>query len=134
MLRLRKRAEFLAAMRGRRLDYPAFSIESAAATVSANAEAGNETARPAPRFGFTVTKKVGNAVVRNRVRRRLKEAVRAAVSSDPPQAGDFVIIGRRQALALPFQRLRADIGEALGRVLQAGRAGRPRRPGGKAPV
>ena len=71
------------------------------------------------RVGFTVSKKVGNAVERNRVRRRLREVVRLA-----PQAGmrpgyDYVLIGRRSALELPFDRLIEDFERALGRVHSA---------------
>ena len=66
MERLRRRREFLAVGRGRRISRPGFVLQALQV-----AEAG----RP-PRFGFTVTKKIGNAVVRNRIRRRLREVVR----------------------------------------------------------
>jgi ribonuclease P protein component len=72
------------------------------------------------RVGFTVSKKVGNAVERNRVRRRLREIVRSAAKH--LRAGhDYVLIGRRGALACPFDRLAVEFDRALRRV----DAGRP---------
>lgn len=83
-----------------------------------------EPTRPA-RFGLTVTKKIGNAVVRNRIRRRLRAAVGAA--SPQAQAGaDYVLIARAAALTLPFERLVTDLSGcftalAAGRGRTAGR-------------
>lgn len=57
------------------------------------------------RVGFTVTKKVGNAVVRNRVRRRLKEAVRVHAVEDMASGHDYVIVGRIDVLGVPFEEL-----------------------------
>ena len=68
------------------------------------------------RVGFTVSKKVGNAVERNRVRRRLREMVRLAPPSGMQPGYDYVLIGRRRALDLPFRRLLEDFNQALGRV------------------
>ncbi len=56
------------------------------------------------RFGFTVTKKTGNAPERNRIRRRLREAVRRAGEGLEGIGGDFVLIGRREALACRLRR------------------------------
>ena len=61
-----------------------------------------------PRFGFTVTKKIGNAVVRNRIRRRLREAVRLA-EPKAESSTDYVLVGRRAALTLQFERLVTDL-------------------------
>lgn len=73
------------------------------------------------RVGFTVSKKVGNAVERNRVRRRLREIVRATPL--PLLNGhDYVLIGRRAALSLPFARMAEEFEGALKRV-QKRRAG-----------
>ena len=63
----------------------------------------------APRVGFTVTKKVGNAVVRNRVRRRLREAVRVHAAGEMAPGHDYVIVGREEVLAAPFDRLGAEL-------------------------
>ncbi|MFO1184720.1 MAG: ribonuclease P protein component [Bauldia sp.] len=110
MLRLRKRAEFLAARRGRRLNYRAFAIEVAPSSRSAS---GEPVPAKEPRFGFTATKKMGNAVMRNRMRRRLKEAVRLVLAETSPPAADFVIIARAESLSEPFYRLRHDLAAGL---------------------
>lgn len=132
MLRLRKRAEFLAVRGGQRLSFSAFTLEAKERPADAGV-AQKPAAERVARCGFTVTKKVGNAVVRNRVRRRLKEAVRLSTQSTPPPAADFVVIGRAEALRTPFARLKAEIGDGLARVLRAGDAARRRRPTGRTP-
>ena len=68
------------------------------------------------RVGFTVSKKVGNAVERNRVRRRLREVVRLSNASRMLSGHDYVLIGRRAALKLPFTRMVQDFEGALRRV------------------
>jgi ribonuclease P protein component len=99
MRRLKKRAEFLAVARGQRSARRGFVLQTAPV---ADAEAE-------PRCGFTVTKKVGNAVVRNRVRRRLKEALRLERERVARPGRDHVLIGRRESLDLSFVTLRADL-------------------------
>lgn len=67
------------------------------------------------RVGFTVTKKVGNSVVRNRVRRRLREAVRLSYKEQKnkeeksPFSGDIVVIGRAATLKRPFHKIKKDV-------------------------
>lgn len=105
MERLRQRADFLAVATGARAPATGFVLQA------------RDRREDGPvRVGFTASKKVGNAAERNRVRRRLREVVRLA-----PQAGmrpgyDYVLIGRRSALELPFDRLIEDFGRALRRV------------------
>ncbi len=65
------------------------------------------------RLGFTVTRKVGNAVVRNRTRRRLKEAARLLLAPAPPAGVDLVLIGRDTTRARPFVALQDDLRRAL---------------------
>jgi ribonuclease P protein component len=110
MERLRQRADFLAAATGTKVPAAAFVLQA------------RKRADDGPvRLGFTVSKKVGNAVERNRVRRRLKEIVR--LSDTRMQSGhDYVLVGRRAALKVPFQRIADDFSGAL-RRLQAGRTG-----------
>jgi ribonuclease P protein component len=67
------------------------------------------------RLGFTVTKKVGNAVVRNRTRRRLKEAARLLLQQCPVRGADLVLIGRDSTRKRNFQALQSDIRRALDR-------------------
>lgn len=65
------------------------------------------------RIGFTVTKKVGNAVVRNRTRRRLKEAARLLLAAEPVAGCDLVVIGRDTTRGRPFAALTDDLRRAL---------------------
>jgi ribonuclease P protein component len=102
--RLKQRADFLAAARGVKASTSAFVLQ-----VRPRQDGG-----PA-RFGFTVAKKVGNAVERNRVRRRLREMVMASPLA--ARAGhDYVVVGRKTALALSFAQLLAEFERALRQV------------------
>jgi ribonuclease P protein component len=104
MERLRQRADFLAAATGVKAPAAGFVLQA------------RQRADDGPaRVGFTVSKKVGNAVERNRVRRRLREIVR--LSHLPLRLGhDYVLVGRRAALNLPFARIAHDYEGALQRV------------------
>lgn len=70
----------------------------------------------APRVGFTVTRKVGNAVVRNRVRRRLRAAAAEVLGEAAMPGYDYVLIGRGATLARPYPALVDDLRTALGRL------------------
>lgn len=117
MVRLRRRSEFLAAARGPRAARDAFVLQAGA--------------RPEPEraatvgVGFTVTKRIGNAVARNRARRRLRAAARPVVLPGAALPGhDYVVVARAAALRQPFAALRADLEGALrqlGRRLARGR-------------
>lgn len=111
MQRLRQRADFLAAATGTKVPAAAFVLQAR--------KRGDEGP---VRIGFTVTKKIGNAVERNRVRRRLREIVRHANAARMRAGHDYVLIGRRAALTLAFDRMAADFEGALQR-LHAGRHG-----------
>jgi ribonuclease P protein component len=100
--RLKKRADFLAAQRGEKRRGRLFLLE-----VRDRGDA------EAPRVGFTVTKKTGNSVVRNRVRRRLREAVRVHAADDMAAGKDYVIVGRREILAAPFEALKAELSRRI---------------------
>ena len=103
MDRLRQRADFLAAASGARVAVPAFVVQ-----------ARNRNDQGPARVGFTVSKKVGTAVQRNRVRRRLRELV-SQVPSFRPQC-DYVLVGRRSALGRGFDTMLDDLTSALKRL------------------
>ena len=68
------------------------------------------------RVGFTVSRKVGNAVVRNRVRRRLRAAADQLLAKHATPQRDFVLIGRRETEDRAFTDLLSDLDTALARV------------------
>src|SRR3974377_30417 len=104
MERMRQRADFLAAASGLQVHAGAFGLQARR----------RDDEGPA-RVGFTVSKKVGNAVERNRVRRRLREMVR--LSPHPLTSGhDYVLVGRRAALTLPFARMAEEFEGGLKRL------------------
>jgi ribonuclease P protein component len=108
--RLKRRSDFRAAAEGLRVSGRAFVLQ-------ARQRAGDEAA--AIRIGFTVSRQVGNAVVRNRVRRRLREIVRLSAAAEAAAlrpGHDYVLIGRRAALTVPFGEMMQDLGKALIRV------------------
>jgi ribonuclease P protein component len=79
-----------------------------------------EAAGP-PRVGFTVSKQVGNAVERNRVRRRLRELVRCAPPTVLRPGHDYVLIGRRSALKASFADMAKELDGAVRRVHASGK-------------
>lgn len=70
----------------------------------------------AVRIGFTVSKKVGNAVERNRARRRLRAAVDEVVPFHAQEGYDFVVIGRAATIKRPYTKLVEDLKTALKRL------------------
>ncbi|WP_159728655.1 ribonuclease P protein component [Methylosinus sp. Ce-a6] len=115
--RLRKRREFLrAAKSGLSRGARAFKLQAAAR------EGGD--AEPS-RFGFTVTKKIAGAVGRNRIRRRLKEALRLCGASGLP-GYDYVFIARPDALTTPFPELTAQIVDGLAKLRPGDKSRRQR--------
>jgi ribonuclease P protein component len=104
--RLKRRAEFLrAAAKGRKMAMPGLVLQVLP----------RDDFEPA-RVGFTVTKKVGNAVVRNRTRRRLREAARLLLREMPVIGADLVLIGRDQTRSRRFALLIEDLRQGLGRA------------------
>jgi ribonuclease P protein component len=79
-------------------------------------QALNRGDQDAVRIGFTVTKKVGNAVIRNRTRRRLKEAARLQMAEQSLSGTDLVLIGRASTRSRKFSALREDLRRALGKA------------------
>jgi ribonuclease P protein component len=112
--RLTRRAEFQRAARGKRAQDQAFTLQAC--------RRPSPDAETVARVGFTVTKKVGNAVVRNRIRRRLREAIKR-ISADIALGGhDYVVLAREAALRAEFVTLV----ESLGRAFAEIRRGKPR--------
>ncbi|MBV8564262.1 MAG: ribonuclease P protein component [Methylobacteriaceae bacterium] len=110
--RLRKRAEFLRVAAGGKVANGLFSLQAAR-----RPQGGGEPVAPTEiRFGFTVTKKIGGAVERNRIRRRLKEAVRLAPELATKPGHDYVIVARRAALVAPLSALIEELGRATRRI------------------
>jgi ribonuclease P protein component len=77
---------------------------------------GSPAAPHFARFGFTATKGLGSAVVRNRARRRLKEAVRLTGSAHATEGYDYVLIARGGTVQRPFCELVKDLERALAKV------------------
>lgn len=84
------------------------------------------------RFGVTVTRKIGNAVVRNRMKRRFRALLRELLPAHGVAGADHVMIGREGGIERNFAALRKELGEALGRAA-AGKGDPPRgrKPGAK---
>ena len=122
--RLKRRPDFQRAARGRRARMEAFALQ-------ANRRAGTEGAPDGvgPRLGFTVTKKLGGAVLRNRIRRRLKEAARLARDLETRSDHDYVVMAEREALRRRFDLLQGDLIRAFSLVHStAARSTSTRRP------
>ena len=104
--RLKRRADFLrVAAKGRKAPVHGLVLQALA----------RPDAGPA-RIGFTVTRKVGNAVVRNRARRRLKEAARLLLRDRAPAGVDLVLIGRDATRTRRFADLIDDLRRALAKT------------------
>ena len=116
---LTKRADFLAANRGLRVARPGFVL-----LTRDNGEQGK-------RFGITVTKKIGNAVVRNRMKRRFRELLRDALPGEGLPDHDHVLIGRAGGIERDFAQLREELTIALTRAREG--KGDPRRPPRRGP-
>jgi len=105
MERLRHRADFVAAASGTKVPTAAFVLQARK----------RHDGGPV-RVGFTVSRAVGGAVERNRVRRRLKEIVRLSAATGLSRGHDYVLVGRRAALSLPFEQISEDFKRALRRL------------------
>jgi ribonuclease P protein component len=100
---LKKRADFLAANGGRRASTPGFIL----------LVRDRKDADPAMRVGFTVTKKIGGAVVRNRMKRRFRALAREIVPAKGIPGSDHVMIGRARGVERDFGLLRNELVSAL---------------------
>ncbi|MDO5656865.1 MAG: ribonuclease P protein component [Paracoccus sp. (in: a-proteobacteria)] len=106
---LRVRADFLRASKALRQGMPGFLLQ-------ARRRDGDE-AGTAVRVGFTCSKKLGNAVTRNRAKRRLREIARATLPDLGRPGWDYVLVGRPEAtISHDFSQMRADLEAALRRI------------------
>lgn len=112
---LTRRADFLAANKGLRVARPGFVL----------------LARPnggeGLRYGITVTKRIGNAVIRNRMKRRFRALLREVLPAQGLADTDHVLIGREGGIERDFGLLRDELLAALGRA-RAGKGDAPRKP------
>ena len=103
---IRLRRDFLAANKARRVATPGFVLL---------VNPRNDT-DPALRIGYTVTKKIGNAVVRNRMKRRLRALARALLPAHGIAGADHVLIGRDGGIERDFALLTAELTKALAKT------------------
>ena len=137
--RLRQRADFLRAAKGMRIFARGLTLQAAPRPIPSEtmdrapgdpstfgagtrpAQTGNPLdvrpcAEAQPRFGFTITKQSGGAVQRNRIRRRLKEALRLLDPLPAWPGHDYVILARPEALSMPFWALQGELILAFGKI------------------
>jgi ribonuclease P protein component len=123
--RLKRRPEFLAvASKGRKMHMPGVIVQALRHDEPGRVARENEQEPdklacdqpPRARIGFTATRKIGNAVTRNRARRRLREAARLVFAEHPVVGTDFVLIARKETPRRRFALLRAELLEAIGRL------------------
>jgi ribonuclease P protein component len=103
LITIKKRADFLAANGGKRATTPGFIL----------LVRDRKDDDAAMRIGFTVTKKIGGAVVRNRMKRRFRELAREIVPAKGFSGADHVMIGRAKGIEREFALLRSDLAGAL---------------------
>ena len=103
LITLKKRSDFLAANSGRRANTPGFVL------LVRDRQDGD----PVIRVGFTVTRKIGKAVVRNRMKRRFRALAREVIPANGHSGSDHVMIGRSGGVERDFGQLRKDLEQAL---------------------
>jgi len=103
---IKKRSDFLAANRGKRYATPGFVL-----LVKDRQDESTEI-----RLGITITKKVGNAVVRNRMRRRFRALAQEMLGPNGQPGADHILIGRDSGIERDFGALRSDMIKALGKL------------------
>jgi len=108
LVRLKKRRQFIAVSKGQRAFCEGLIVQA----LPQHPTKGKEI-----RVGFTCSKKVGNAVTRNRAKRRLRELARIILPTSGFIGWDYVIIGRAQTtVGSSFTDLKAELGQALSKI------------------
>ena len=105
MEHLKRRQDFVAAARGPSQATPGMVVQ-----------ARNRQDSGVPRLGFTCTKKIGNAVTRNRSKRRMREAAKLVLGGQAQSGFDYVLIGRMATATRSFADLQKDLTSALKRL------------------
>ena len=121
MRKLKVRAEFLWVAGGRRWATPGLVLQCRQAKKTAEQEG------PKIGVGYTATKKIGNAVVRNRAKRRLRAVASQILPLHAKAGHDYVLIGRKETATRPFDLLREDLETAMKRVHSKRTASKPTR-------
>ena len=103
---IKKRSDFLAANREKRYATPGFVL-----LVKDRQDESTDI-----RLGITITKKVGNAVVRNRMRRRFRALAQEMLGQNGQPGADHILIGRDTGIERDFGALRSDMIKALGKL------------------
>ncbi|OPB32129.1 ribonuclease P protein component [Bartonella sp. AR 15-3] len=106
--RIRKRVDFLAVHTGEKRRGPLFLLE-----IKRREQTAKTKYPLTARVGFTVTRKNGNAVQRNRIKRRLREAVRVGLTNEMEAGTDYVIIAHRNILHAPFTLLISELSRRI---------------------
>jgi ribonuclease P protein component len=105
MQRMTRRQDFIAAAKGLSQAMPGFVLQLRL-----------RDDQSGPRVGFTCTKKLGNAVVRNRIKRRMREMVRLSLGQIARPSFDYVLVGRSAGQTRPFEILKSDLISAVERL------------------
>lgn len=107
---LKKRSDFLKAAKGLKYVSRGFVLQTVM---------HHETVEPEVRIGFTASKKVGNAVCRNRAKRRLRELARNIALQKAKSGFDYVFIARKNILDMPYDKLEQDVNNAMQNIHKA---------------
>lgn len=120
IFRMKKRRDFLAAAKGHKVVTTTLVLQARPLDKTLlQARPLNETDAAMPvRVGFTVTKKAGNAVTRNRIRRRLRAAADQLMSENAQPGWDYVLIGRAKTKEEPFDTILRDLRYAIRKTVK----------------
>ncbi|NOT70770.1 MAG: ribonuclease P protein component [Hyphomicrobium sp.] len=125
---LKVRAEYLAVRGGSKASVPACLIEARIRRSDTSKPPASPDPSYGPRFGFTVTKKLGNAVTRNRIRRRLKAALTQLAGTHAQDGYDYVVVARAAAFDRAYHDIIADLTKAFAIIHSRGPSKAVQRP------